>query len=367
MHSKKLSSENLRKIYESESTSCNSEEVKESIEKLKSKLLGHLSGDTDSNNEKQLGKSDEGRELLKERLGALCNHFLPHYIKADRLADKYQKKFRLASISIYLMAALAVLIVSGQYIFAHYIPESVIFGEIALMVMILLVIFIGKRFGWHRRWLDYRFIAERLRFGLFVAFLVDNTPESCKECFHGNWLNDSWCITLYKEILSKKPAIKVIPSDSLISLKDFFHKAWLEDQKKYHIDKKTRELKKHEIISRMGEVFYGLTLLAAIFHVTHFGHHFIGEISGQIWTFFAIAFPITGSALSALRAHFDYKKIAKRSNVLAGRLDDLQKRLANVTDMEGLQDLVCRTEALMHEENADWHVSMEIHVPEIPA
>ncbi|MBI5182160.1 MAG: hypothetical protein HZA06_04515 [Nitrospirae bacterium] len=348
----------LQRIYEGEHTA--SEEIKKKIEEYEAKLRDCLTKGID---DKKMGKASADLKPLIKRLDALCRHFLPHYAKADALANKYQRIYRLASKSIYIMAASSVIVVSAQYIFHDYIPEKAIFLEIALMVLILFIIGYGNHIGWHRRWLDYRLLAERLRFGLLVAFLADKTACSVREDFHCKWLEDSWPVSLYMKIQTKNQRLKPAASSSLYLLKIFLNAAWLDYQKSYHEKKSKGDLKKHRAISRTGEVFYGLTLLAAVFHAFHVGNEFMA----RILTFLAIAFPVTGAAFSALRAHFEYKKIAERSHVMAIRLNRLQGELNNVKDMEDFRKFVYSAEALMFEENADWHVSMGIHDLEPPA
>lgn len=354
----RVSGQPLLRIYESEHAVP--EEIKKKTQGSDAKLKACLTKGMDN---KEIERPTDDLEPTMERLDTLCRHFLPHYAKADILANKYQGLYRLASKAIYIMAALAVIVVSAQYIFHDYIPEKAIFLEIALMALILLIIGYGNRIGWHRRWLDYRLLAERLRFGLLVSFLADKPTCSIEDDFHCRWLEDSWPVSLYMKIVSEAPQIKPAASGSLYLLKDFLNAAWLNYQKKYHEDKAKSDLKKHRIISRTGEVFYGLTLLAAVFHAFHVGN----ELTARIWTLLAIAFPVTGAAFSALRAHFEYKKIAERSHVMAMRLKGLQKELTNVKDMEDFKKFVHSAEALMFEENADWHVSMGIHDLEPPA
>lgn len=59
----------------------------------------------------------EKEQQLRKRLETVLNHFLPEYAKADLLADKYQNYYKNASKAIYILAAFAVIIISGQFIF----------------------------------------------------------------------------------------------------------------------------------------------------------------------------------------------------------------------------------------------------------
>ena len=168
---------------------------------------------------------------------------------------------------------------------------------------------------------------------------------------------------MFDEIKQKVDHNTELSPEHLSCLKNFLKISWIEDQKTYHIRKSVIERNKHQSISACGEVFYSLTLLAAFLHFFHVGNEFIS----RIWTFLAIAFPAIGSAFSALRAHFEYKKNADRSERVAEWLQELYDQIDYVKDLEELRTMVEKTEALMLQENADWHITMHIHHLETPA
>ncbi len=43
--------------------------------------------------------------------------------------------------------------------------------EIFSIIFIIFIIKYGNRIGWHRKWLDYRLLAERFRFAVFMAMV----------------------------------------------------------------------------------------------------------------------------------------------------------------------------------------------------
>jgi hypothetical protein len=153
-----------------------------------------------------------------------------------------------------------------------------------------------------------------------------------------------------------------IGSDELEETRAFIKEAWLGDQIRFHIKKSKREAKKHHYISLVGEICFFLTLVAAMLHFLHIGNLFIGKI----WTFLAIVFPATGSALAGLRAHLEYKKMSQRSEMMVKCLYYLETRLNQAETIEEIESVVSLAENLMLEENAEWHIALKVHELEPP-
>ena len=355
LHDQELAKK-YRRVYEAENLSpkkLNSKQ-NEALAKLKRHLENSFADCSDRMNE-------EVKKPLWERMKIISHHILPHFAKAELLAGKYQRLYRLASKTIYILAALAVISIAAQFIF--HLPHQVIAVEILSMIIVLLIITYGNHVGWHRRWLDYRLLAERLRYEVFVSFLTDAVTFDESDYLHCRAVHTSWSIKLFNEIKSRNRIDGKLSPAFWGCLKSFLKTAWLEDQRQYHDKKSEEELEKHKLISRCGEVFFALTLVAALLHFFHVGNDF----AGKTWTFLAISFPAIGSAFSALRAHFEYKKIADRSMRMVEWLQELINKVDAVNSLDTLQILVKQTESLMLQENSDWHVTMHVHHLETPA
>ena len=311
----------------------------------------------------------EQNKSLRSQLAAILDHLHPEYAKADLLACDYQKLYRRASAAIYMLAALSLIIGSGQSIFnLNYIVG---FGEIISIGAILVIITYGNRIGWHRRWVDYRFLAERLRGGIFMAFVSKGRQSQDDDGFPFQWTGNSWIMDYYKTLWETRPELAPSKDSDLPDLKRFLQTALLEGQIDYHRNKKAVELKKHERLSRIGEVLFWLAFIVSILNLlphmldlsidTNFLHH---DLSNQILIFAAIAFPSFAFTSSALRAHFEHKKISDRSNMMEINLTHLENRLNKAQDMRTLHLIIRDIEALMIQENADWYVTIGVHVLE---
>ena len=127
------------------------------------KLEQHLAKVCDKN-----GSREEARKCITNRLNQICSHFLPHFVRADTLAQKYQGIYTLSSKLIYLLAAVMVTAVSAGAVFKVQETAITLF-EIAAIAFILFLIYYGNRIGWRKRWQDNRLLSERLRHAVFLA------------------------------------------------------------------------------------------------------------------------------------------------------------------------------------------------------
>lgn len=314
-----------------------------------------------------LSAVDAENHNLVDRLETYLAYFASEFARADILASTYQRKYRLASVAIYLLSVFAVIVVSAQYIFhlSHFLG---IF-EIVAMALILLILIRGNRVGWHRRWLDYRFLAERIRYGVYMALLVDGDVRKGEQSLVCRWIGDSWCLDFYRKLWDGRPESGSLNKISLQALKSQLDMTWLADQRDFHARKRTKVLKKHKLISRISELFFGLTLLAATLHlaptVFHFFHvelHIPAEKSiNAVLTFLTITLPSIAAACTALRGHFDYKKTADRSAMMEKSLVLLQQRLEQCQTLEAVRDIALEAESLMIQENSDWYVTVGLH------
>ena len=84
------------------------------------------------------------------------------YCWSDQLARRFAQTYRSGHIFNFIVGAVAVLTALAGLV----LPEGKLWLAVAELAMIAAVILntqVGVKHGWHRRWLDYRQLAERLR------------------------------------------------------------------------------------------------------------------------------------------------------------------------------------------------------------
>lgn len=108
-------------------------------------------------------------------VAAMIDKLRPFFAWSDQLADRYAHAYRSAFVMAFLAAAFAVAMALAPY--ALSLPEHSV-GEIACTVgeflsilLILFLVFRGRRGRWHQRWLDYRLLAEIVRHQRLIAHL----------------------------------------------------------------------------------------------------------------------------------------------------------------------------------------------------
>jgi hypothetical protein len=86
----------------------------------------------------------------------------PAYCRADRLATHFAQTYRSGHIFSFVLGGLAVCLGLSAFIAPHL---KIYFAvtEIVITIAIITNAMVGNRNEWHRRWLDYRQLAERLR------------------------------------------------------------------------------------------------------------------------------------------------------------------------------------------------------------
>ena len=324
------------------------------------KLERHLSKACDKN-----GSREEARTCITNRLYQICSHFLPHFVHADTLAQKYQGIYTLSSKLIYLLAAAMVTAVSAGAIFKAQETAITLF-EIAAIAFILFLIYYGNRIGWRKRWQDNRLLAERLRHSVFLAMADQPTcSDAPRNTFYCKPHSDDAANRAFAKIWedwSRQPRPDVCPDDQLPVIRDFLLTAWIEDQKNWHQSKTMRHKRNHEKLSLAGEILFFTTLIAAVIHLVFHIFHVGGEFLAGCLTFLAIACPSFGGAFSAMRNHFEHNKLSRRSEQMARLLTGIMGRLMEAADMNSVRSIAGEAEKLMMSEAVDWHTLIGFNI-----
>src|SRR6266700_5655389 len=69
---------------------------------------------------------------------------------------------------LYSLAATAMVVVAPQIIFFVGDPQ-IVWAEVVALIAVVITLVLGRRAGWHDRWLAARYLAERIRCGVFLA------------------------------------------------------------------------------------------------------------------------------------------------------------------------------------------------------
>lgn len=104
----------------------------------------------------------------------------PFYAWPDKLAVLYSDRYRSAFILAFLLAAAAggaALLPVGARLKAHGWAETICIAfELSAILLILGLVFRGRRRRWHERWISYRLTAELIRHLRLAAPLGGGRP-----------------------------------------------------------------------------------------------------------------------------------------------------------------------------------------------
>jgi hypothetical protein len=340
----------------------------------------------------------------------------PFFNRAEQVAGSLQRQFRRLTLLLYALSAAAVILVATQIIFFPNDPWIVWF-EVAALAAVVVTLVIGRWTRLHDRWLAARYLAERLRSGVFLAAVgvgdlppVNGASASADPgppdpggrrgvaALLSRWasglrlvarsgarlvraalfpprddveLPDSvepdpgqeWVERAFHEIYWG--ARRFAPPESeLEGLRTLLVEAWVDDQVKYH-RKVSKTMSRRQLqLGLLAVVLFGVSALAALFHSTRLipsASHpdFLG--------YFSIVIPAVGAALSGYSAQREYARLAQRSRQMMGRLSEARQQIERSEELPALQRAARRTELVMRSETADWYAVFRLRDFELPS
>lgn len=283
---------------------------------------------------------------------------LSMHARAGLLARKYQKRVYRTGQAVYLLAALAIITVIVQYLFFRQY-HLIFLIEVGLLLTALLLVLKSYLGSWQRKWIDYRFLAERLR-ALIPRKVVGlhRTPTDVPVHLELSHTERAWmlrCLTLVSAFTQAKPL-------KLEMAKSYVREQWIEDQRNYYSDSSTKLKMKRKLLSYTGYSLFGLTVLIGIAHAFHLFPQFSTE---QI--LLAIALPAIGSALAGIEAFRDFDRLEARYSVLPSHLEEYATFAQSYNTMEELQKVVDDADEAMFREQQDWRILVRFHKIKTPA
>ncbi len=325
------------------------------------------------------------KTLIKEKL-------IPYYTVASSVAKECQNTHHKTGKKAFWLAFLAVVIVGFGIIFLH--TPSYIFGiEFVILGYIFFTIWRADRKRVHKNWIEHRFLAERIRSGLFMAasgveispFFIrkrvvhteDSKTATITERFF-RWSisllrrqkltprdSSSWMLLAFKEIWGEMPKLARCSEDTCQEVGDYLTKAWIEEQINYHTEKyKDNQFK--DIIDEMkGELIFFIAFGLALAHfiIPMIDEQFHHSVSANILTLATLIFPPLAATIESIRFHSEYKRLYVRSRKLTVELNELKGSFRLLSPGK-LEYLVRKTEKIMLNESREWLALMsplELH------
>jgi hypothetical protein len=306
---------------------------------------------------------------------ALENILLPAFSAADHLSVFYSLIYRGTYVFSFAFAAIAVALAITGIFFIDKLPVKfdLVVAELAIIVLIMAAWILGSVRQWHRRWLQYRRLAECLRHMRILAPLGAEGPVSRPgvDVDGEDWVD--WYTWSLRRLIPLPD--RAADQDYIAAIRDIVRSEEIAGQTRYH-HANARRLAALE--TRMH--FAGLALFATTFAVClafvisycfdilpkgddpqhdHFLH---------LFTFVTALLPTVGAALGAINAQGEFKTRSEQSERTATRLAAIDELLAvEEPDFARLADRVQKTSDIMMADLEEWQTVFRARPLSLPA
>ena len=278
----------------------------------------------------------------------------PRFARADATATHVAQLFRSGYVTNFSFAALAVLLsLTGFALPAAFKPVLVV-AEFFVIATILIVTRTGNRAQWHRRWLDNRHLAERLRCLAVAAQLGELELRS------GADLRPGW-VDWYTRATAREiglPSVRI--DDAYLGCVRDALKRLIEGQTAYlHADARRMHRLEHRL-HRLGTTLFAATALICVMLVMFKmadvgGMHVLPHAMLTAATIASAALPAIGAAIYGIRMQGDFAGIAERSETLARNLTTLHHVIdADTLSFDTLKRRTARATDLLTQDLASW-------------
>jgi hypothetical protein len=277
------------------------------------------------------------------------------YSWADRLATHFAQTYRSGHIFNFLLGGIAVCLGLAAFMAPH-----LRFEEAALELMITLAIIlnamIGKRQEWHRRWLDYRQLAERLRPMRSLKLLgiaAPDPPGTATNPVPKRWI-DWYASGIWRAMGCPTGAID---ADCASRLGEAIAEHEVQPQVSYHErNAKLIELLDHRL-EQIGIVLFAATVLVSVATLVGlgFGDNFVNRY-GNWFTLVSAGFPALGTAVFGIRFQADFGGDALRSLATANTLRQIDEELRKHVSLSRAADLAEQAARIMLSDLDEWRL-----------
>jgi SMODS and SLOG-associating 2TM effector domain 1 len=291
----------------------------------------------------------------------------PYFHRAEQIARSSQLLFLRLTRMLYSLAAAAVVVVATQIIFFASHP-TIVWAEVVALVAVVVTLVLGRRARWHDRWLAARYLAERIRSGVFLA--ATGAGDGLRPVTAGGQAdavepdpNREWAERAYREIY-RRASRSPVPESDVPALRKLLIDAWIDDQIEYHKKTSRRLAKRQRELTWLAVALFGVSAVVALLHSMHLLE---ARSEPDLWGYLSVVIPAIGAALSGYGAQREYARLAERSRLMVARLGEAKDLVVDSDRISSLQRATRSTELLMRSETADWYDVVRLHDFEVPA
>jgi hypothetical protein len=277
------------------------------------------------------------------------------YSWADRLATHFAQTYRSGHIFNFVLGGVAVCLGLAAFMApALKVEEAAL--ELLITLAIILNAMIGSQQQWHRRWLDYRQLAERLRPMRSLKLLgiaAPDPPGTETDPTPRRWI-DWYASGIWRAMGCSTGAIDAACAARLgQAIAD--HE--VAPQVGYHErNSKQIELLDHRL-EQTGFVLFAATVLVTIVTLVGLGlgSSFVNNY-GNWFTLVSAGFPALGTAVFGIRFQGDFGGDAVRSMATAETLGQIERELRKNVTLSRAADLAEQAARIMLSDLDEWRL-----------
>ncbi|HEY8043749.1 MAG TPA: hypothetical protein VIF35_05755, partial [Streptosporangiaceae bacterium] len=181
------------------------------------------------------------------------------------------------------------------------------------MVLLLVLVaapLVSRRLRVLDRWISYRFLAERLRSGYFLALAgTDDQTRPGDRRERSAYLSDPtevWIERALDEIAARRPPVRFGPAD-VVPLRGYLSEHWIRAQIRYHENTARRQGAWDSRLFAATGVLFLITAVAAFLHLLGWGEHHDNPTEfGLLLIVLSICVPAIGAAVHGIRTQSEF-------------------------------------------------------------
>jgi hypothetical protein len=293
--------------------------------------------------------------VTAHEIGAPIDVLEEAYSWADRLATHFAQSYRSGHIFNFVLGGVAVCMGLSAFMVQRYkVLEAA--AEMVITLAIILNAHMATRNEWHRRWLDYRQLAERLRPMRSLKLLgiaAPDPPGTATNPVPRRWI-DWYASGIWRAMGCPSGTINRQRADRLATSVAEHEVA---PQVGYHERNARQIFKLDERLGKLGFFLFAVTLVLSIVALIGmaFGAEWVNTY-GNWFTLVSAGFPALGTAVFGIRFQGDFGGDAVRSLATADTLRHIDEELRKEVSLSRAADLSEQAARIMLSDLDEWRL-----------
>lgn len=264
---------------------------------------------------------------------AIGTKVLGRFAWADGISARLSDSYRSGMVMNFMFSAFAI---AGGIAYLPFASSAqkwrFALFELALLVAIVAIIWVGQKRRWHGRWFETRRVAEYLRHApILLALGIARPAYLWPSGTHTSW-PESYVRHTLRDI--GLPGV-TITTDYIHNALARLLKPFVAGQIRYHDSKAKRLARVHHNLDRLSERLFQLAIASVSVYLVLYGAGALKIINpdvpyqlSKLFTFLGVLLPTFGGAIAGIRYFGDFERFSAISAVTARKLETIDARIA---------------------------------------